>query len=182
MFSADGSKKTSHTLGKKLKCIWKISFGSFRKFYGLLDSKLPLARCQPLKIKDIGIFCWLSSFSDISDINISQNVTPKPINYTIFWKNSLRSFRHTLIFCPNCDQFFAVISRIYKKWAIFGILMTINPGVSKITKQMTPFFSSTLWALSVGTFHFCIARPSKCSSLRSPLCILFWSVKYTFTC
>ena len=29
----------------------------FQKCYGLLDSELPLARCQPLKIEDFGVFC-----------------------------------------------------------------------------------------------------------------------------
>ena len=38
------------------------------------------------------------------------------------------------------------------------------------------------WALSVGIFHFCISRTSKPSSMGSlPRCIMFWSVKYTFT-
>ena len=33
--------------------------------------------------------------------------------------------------------------------------------------------------LSIGTFHFCILRSSKFSSMRSPLCFMFWSVKST---
>ena len=52
--------------------------------------------------------------------------------------------------------------------------------VNMITRQMTSFFSFlTIWILSVGTFHFCILRPSKFSSMRSPLCSMFWSVKST---
>ena len=39
--------------------------------------------------------------------------------------------------------------------------MTMKVGVNKITKQMTPLFSSTLWALSVGIFHFSISIHSK---------------------
>ena len=34
-------------------------------------------------------------------------------------------------------------------------------GVNKITRQITPLFSSTLWALSVGIFHFSISIHSK---------------------
>ena len=67
-------------------------------------------------------------------------VTPKPINYTIFCKDSTRCFRSTWIFCSNCDWFFAIISRKYKKWAIFDILMTLILGVNMITRQMTSFF------------------------------------------
>ena len=55
IFSADDSKE-SVSLGEILKCIWKISFDSFRKCYGLLDSELPLARCQPLKTQDFSVF------------------------------------------------------------------------------------------------------------------------------
>ena len=34
-----------------------------------------------------------------------------------------------------------------------------------ITRQMTSFFSSTLWALFVSIFHFCISTNSKFSSV-----------------
>ena len=50
-----------------------------------------------------------------------------------------------------------------------------------LTRQMTPFFSSTIWTTSVGTFHLCISRPSKFSSMRSPVCFMFWSVKSSLT-
>ena len=43
--------KLSYSLKKIFTCIWKILFGSFRKCYGLLDSELPLARYQLLKIQ-----------------------------------------------------------------------------------------------------------------------------------
>ena len=54
VFAADDSKI--------FKFIWKISFSPYRETYGLLGSKLPSARCQPLQIQDFGIFCWLSCF------------------------------------------------------------------------------------------------------------------------
>ena len=50
-----------------------------------------------------------------------------------------------------------------------------SSGVNMIIRQMTPFF----WTLSVGTFHFCILRSSKFSSMRSPLCFVFKSVRST---
>ena len=80
-------QKTSHSLGKIFKCIWKISFSSFSKCYELLSWELPFARCHPLKIQDFGVFCWLSSFSAISALYVSQTVTLKSINFTFFWKD-----------------------------------------------------------------------------------------------
>ena len=52
--------------------------------------------------------------------------------------------------------------------------------VNMVIRQRTPFFSSTLWAISVGTFHFCMSRPSKFSSMGPPICFMFCSVKSTF--
>ena len=45
--------------------------------------------------------------------------------------------------------------------------MAITRGVNIITRQMNPFFPSTLLASSVGIFHFCISRPSKVNSMGS---------------
>ena len=46
-----------------------------------------------------------------------------------------------------------------------------TPRVNMIAEQMTPFFSSTLWAVAVGIFHFCISGPSKFNSMLS-----FWYI------
>ena len=56
VFCADDSKN-SYNLGKVFKCIRKVLFSCFSNCYGLLGSELPLAKCQPLKIRDLGIFC-----------------------------------------------------------------------------------------------------------------------------
>ena len=70
-------QKNSYSVGKIRKCIWKISFSTFRKCYRLLGSEIPLARYQPLKIQDFRIFCWFGSFFFyIFILNISQAVTP----------------------------------------------------------------------------------------------------------
>ena len=53
---------------------------------------------------------------------------------------------------------FAVISS--RKY-ICEILITITPEVNMVSRQMTPFLSTILWALFVGIFHFRIPRPSK---------------------
>ena len=84
--------KISHSVDKIFTCIWKILNGSFRKCYRLLDSELPLARYQP---RSFVIFFAEICFFDISTLHISRTVTLKPINHTIFGKNSKRSFRCT---------------------------------------------------------------------------------------
>ena len=54
--------------------------------------------------------------------------------------------------------------------------------ITMMTRQNDPIFficssSSIHWL-----FHFCISRPSKFSFVESSSCIMFWSVKYIFTC
>ena len=62
------------------------------------------------------------------------------------------------------------------------ISVSDDSEITMKTRQMTPFFSSALRALFVGTFHFCISKPSKFTFVESPPCFMFWSVKYIFTC
>ena len=40
----------------------------------ITDSELPLARCQPLKIKSLGVFLLTQQFFDIPTLNISRTV------------------------------------------------------------------------------------------------------------
>ena len=40
---------------KIFKCIYKVLFGPFRKYYGLCTSGQPLAKFQRLKLEDFGI-------------------------------------------------------------------------------------------------------------------------------
>ena len=88
-------QKISHSLDKIFMYIRKILFSSLRKCYGLLDSEQPLARYQPLKIQSFINFLLNQQFFDVSTPDVSQTVTPKPMNHTIFWKNSKRSFNCT---------------------------------------------------------------------------------------
>ena len=84
-------------LGKVFKYIWKILFRSFKNFYRLLGSELPLAGCQPLKIQDF--FCWLSNVCDISTLNTSRTESPKTKSY-YFLKKVNKIFQVYLnIFC-----------------------------------------------------------------------------------
>ena len=95
-------QKISHVWEKYFSASERSFLRSFRKCYGLLDSELPLERCQPLIILGFGIFLLTHQFFYISIHDISRTVTPTPINGTILWKNA-RSFSFTKLFCPNCD-------------------------------------------------------------------------------
>ena len=52
MYFLLNTEKNRPSLGKIFKCIWKVLFGPFTKYYGLWSSVLPLANCQHLKIHD----------------------------------------------------------------------------------------------------------------------------------
>ena len=167
------------SFGKIFKCIWKVLFSPFRKYYGLCSSELPLAKFQHLKIQDFSISMFNQQFFWYLSTISHKKLSPKLINHIIFCKNSIRSSMCTLIYCPSCDKCFAVISRKYKKLVISDILKTISVGVNMISRQMTPFSSSNLWALSIGMFHFKIFKIQFHGAF--PLCIKCWAVKYTFT-
>ena len=96
-----------------------------------------------------------------------ERLSSKLINHKIFCKSSIRSFMCIL---SKLWQFFCCYQQ-KKNNPFFNILKTITLGVNMITRQMTPFFSCTLWALSAGIFHFCISRPSKFSSIGSPFAL-----------
>ena len=77
----------SSGLGKKFKCICKVLFGPFRKYYGLRTSELPLAKFQHLKTQHFGISLFTLKFLCLPTISHKQ-LSPKPINHTIFYNNS----------------------------------------------------------------------------------------------
>ena len=129
--------------GKILKCICKVLFGPFRKYYGLRTSELPLIKLQLLEMQDFGIPLFTQKFLCLPAISHEQ-ISPKPINRTIFCNNSTQYLLFVLkMYFPNCDKLFAVISSIYKKIVTFDILKTIGMRVNMIARQMTPFFSYT---------------------------------------
>ena len=102
MYFLLNTEKNRPSLGKIFKCIWKVLFGPFTKYYGLWSSVLPLANCQHLKIQDFTIplltqhfFLFFILFYFIFFIFIPpishKQLHPKPIKHTIFCKNSMRS-------------------------------------------------------------------------------------------
>ena len=123
-------------------CILKILFSSFRKYYGLLDSELPLARYHPLKIQSFVIYLLTQQFFYISKIS------------THFLKELKMIFLVHINVLPKMCLIFCCRQQKIQKMNHFWHLMTIIPGVNAITRKKTPFFSSSLRALSVGIFHF----------------------------
>ena len=99
MYFLLNTEKNRPSLGKIFKCIWKVLFGPFTKYYGLWSSVLPLANCQHLKIHDFTsplltqhFFFFVNLFILIFLPTIShEQLRPKPIKHTIFCKNSMRS-------------------------------------------------------------------------------------------
>ena len=88
MYFLLNTEKNRPSLGKIFKCIWKVLFGPFTKYYGLWSSDLPLANCQHLKIQNFTspLLTQLSFFNFsffflfffyISTHNISQTVRSK---------------------------------------------------------------------------------------------------------
>ena len=105
---------------------------------------LVLSSHQPLEMQEFGIFCWLSSFSDISILNISQMVTPKPINHTILWKSLTRSFSCSKYFAQTVTNFLlSSAENTKKKWVICDIGSTIYS------------LSSNRWYISFPYFNIC---------------------------
>ena len=74
------------------KCIWKVVFSPFRKNYGLCSSELPLAKFQHLKIQGFRIPLLTQQFFKYLSTISHKQLSPKPINHTIFYKNSIRPF------------------------------------------------------------------------------------------
>ena len=79
-------------------------FSSFRKYYRLLGSELPLAICQQLIVQDFSIILLTLQFFILKPQIPQERLCPKPINHTVFYKNLIiRYSRCTYICCPNCE-------------------------------------------------------------------------------
>ena len=83
MYFLLNTEKNRPSLGKIFKCIWKVLFGPFTKYYGLWSSVLPLANCQHLETQDFTSPLLTQHFSFnlilfyISTPNFSRTVTSK---------------------------------------------------------------------------------------------------------
>ena len=106
-------------------------------------------------------FCWVSTSFDILFFNILWTVAQTPIKSSISWKSLVRSFRWVEINCFNRFRFIAEISTNLQKMHYFGQFKDNNSGSIKETRQITPFFLSTFWVLTVCDNHFCISKLPK---------------------
>ena len=122
------------SLGKVFNCIWKVLFSRFREYYGLCSSELPLAKRYYY--------------------NISRTVKSKSYELYPSLQELVKIFHMYLNIVPKLWQIVFSYQQKILKNSHFDILKTIPLAVNMITRQMTPFFSSTLWDLSIGMFHF----------------------------
>ena len=91
---------------------------------------------------------------------------PKVLN-DIFQIHLNIFFQTVPVFCCCCCCCCCHLQKIKKKK---NHLWHFHDHISGSTHDANnPIFLSTLWALSVCIFHFCISRPSKFSSLPSSL-------------
>ena len=121
-------------------------------------------------------FCCVSIFFDILTVNISWTVAQTSINHSIFWKSVIRTFRYIYVNCFKRLRFLAEVSTKLLKMPFLDNLKTIFQEGNMETRQMTPFFSSTFYALFV-TFIFIFGNSQNSFSCGAPFGP-FWSVKY----
>ena len=139
-FCADLSKKS-----KSIEAIY--IYASERSRYALSENGI-VYYAMTYCFGDISIwnwrillnFCWVSIFFDILIANISWTVAQTPINYSIFWKSVMRTFRCIYVNCFNRLRFLAEVSTKLQKMHFLDNLRTITQERNMGTGQMTPFF------------------------------------------
>ena len=99
-----------------------------------------------------------------------------------FWSAKWNLFFELPLRSPILSDFLLTSAKKGKKRSIFNILRTITLERNIKSKQTTPVFSSTFYALSVSNNSFCFWKTLKFSFMGSPLWsqqYIFWSVNYT---
>ena len=154
VISTDASKKSVTIWRNYLRAFERSHLALSENAMDLSDSEPPLASYQLLKIVSL-FFCWLSSFLEFIPSISHEWQLQDQLNIPLSERTqrdlsgALKCFAYTVtnVLLPSAKN--------TKNEAFFDILMTITPGANMITRKMTPF-SSTLQALSVGIFYFCI--------------------------
>ena len=103
VFLLMAAKNQSHLRQKILLHLKDLIQFLFRSYSGLLGSELPLAKCQPLKIYDFGIFFLTQQFFWYFFPQHLTNVKSKakPIKHIILWKILIKSFRSLKYFAQT---------------------------------------------------------------------------------
>ena len=148
MYFLLNTEKNRPSLGKIFKCIWKVLFGPFTKYYGLWSSVLPLANCLYLKIQDFTsplltqhfflflIYLFWYFYPQFLTKSYVQSLLNIPFSARSRWD------------LPPVRKY---IAQTVTNFLLLSGEKTLE--VNMITRQITPFFSSTLWAPSFGLFH-----------------------------
>ena len=113
-------------------------------------------------------FCWFSTFSWYFIPQYLVNCCSGPYKTYYFLKEHDEVYGLKLIALIDLDLLLRA-AQICKKCTIFVNLRTITQKGKKESRQMTPFFSSTFWGLTVCDIHFCIWKMSKFIFMWSPL-------------
>ena len=107
-------QKISQILKKILKSIRNTSFSYLRKC--IIDLWATISKIWPLENSGFCHFLQTQEFL----LYFSRTVTPKPINYAIFWKDLIRSF-WCIKYCAQIVATFLLLSAENKK---NGLLVT----------------------------------------------------------
>ena len=100
-------------------------------------------------------FCLVSISFYILIINFSWTVAQTPINHSIFWKSIMTTFRCRYANCFNWLRFLAAVSTKLWKMSFLANLKTITQHRNMETRQTTPFFKSTSYAVcNIQSYHF----------------------------
>ena len=87
--------KTQSHFGQNIYLHLKDLFQLSQKMLWIAGSWATISKISTLDDTELHYFLLTQQFFYISTLNIWQTVTPKPMNHTIFSKNSKRSFRYT---------------------------------------------------------------------------------------
>ena len=137
-------------MGKIFKCIWKVLFDPFTKYYRLWSSVLPLANCQHLKIHDFTSPLLTQHFFFFLLIYLFWYFYPQ------FLTNN---YVQSLLNMPFSARTRWDLPRVHKDIAqtVTNFLL-LSGEVKMITRQITSSFSSILWPLFFGLLHFKIFK------------------------
>ena len=112
------TEKNRPCLGKIFKCIWKVLFGPFTKYYGLWSSDLPLVNFQHLKIQDFTSPLLTQHFFSFFWYFYLQYLSNSYVQSLLNIPSSARTrqiFHVYLKILPKLWLIFAVIKRKLKK-------------------------------------------------------------------
>ena len=171
--------------GQKSVTVWTKYF---------IESETSYLALLELMLWIIGAWATISKMSALENIALNQLVFlyfyPQYLTYGNskayqtyhFLKELNNIFQVHLNILPKLWLMFCCYQQYIQKMSHFWPFNDHNSRSKNYKYTNDAIFSSTFWARSVAIFHFCNSRTSNFSSTGSPFCLMFCSVKYTFTC